>query len=361
MMDAADLPGQRQAAAPADEARHRDAVVRGAKRAGPVERPVTRQLAEQAAHLRHLERLAELEWRKDAWQAAGQHRLAGTGRAAHQEVVAPGGRYLQGALRLLLAVDLGQVVLRIGRWRSVFDDHPRRGRDGLNAEQVVDHGDQRRARDDLEVFDERRLRCVGRGHEDALVAKPRQPARGDEHAVDMPNRTVEGELAEERGSRRRRLMRKRERDCHCHRQVEPGALLAHLRRRQVHGETGPWELEAAVADRGADALACLFDCRRCEANQEELARIAAADVGLDVDPSHVQAGKHARVDASKHGLDVIEWLSRIQPWVLRRSSPSGAGRHLPINGEEHVQLRGSEEVGDCVVEGLRLLDEHLVT
>ena len=65
--------------------------------------------------------------------------------------------------------------------------------------------------------------------------------------------------------------------------------------------------------------------------------------GLDVDPSHVQAGKHARVDASKHGLDVIERPRESQPWVLtaqavRTSPPGGFAADLPgeRGGEKHL-------------------------
>ena len=86
-------------------------MVRRAKRPRPVERPAARQLAEQAADLRHLERLVQLERRQDAGQAAREHRLAGARRAAQEEVMAAGRGDLEGAPRLLLAVDLGEVVL----------------------------------------------------------------------------------------------------------------------------------------------------------------------------------------------------------------------------------------------------------
>src|SRR5205823_11883109 len=105
------LPGRRQAGAAADEPGRRDAVMWRTKGRRPVQRAVTSQLSEQAANQRDLERLLQFQRRKDAGQASRQHRLASARRAAHEEVMATGGRDLERPLRLLLAMDLGKVDL----------------------------------------------------------------------------------------------------------------------------------------------------------------------------------------------------------------------------------------------------------
>src|SRR4029077_15265532 len=85
VMGAADLPGLRNAAASPDESGRGDAVVRGDEGSRPVERVAARQLAEEAAHLRHLQGFGQVERWEDAGKAAGEHRLAGPGRTAEQE------------------------------------------------------------------------------------------------------------------------------------------------------------------------------------------------------------------------------------------------------------------------------------
>src|SRR6202171_4414701 len=115
VMSSADFAGHCQAGSAPDEACHRDTVVRSAKRARSVERPVGCDVAQQASDLGDLKRLAELERGEDAGQTACQHRLAGALRGAEQQVVPSGSRDLQRAARLLLSMYLGEVVLESSR------------------------------------------------------------------------------------------------------------------------------------------------------------------------------------------------------------------------------------------------------
>ena len=287
-----DLARQRETAAAADEPGRRDAVVRGAKRARPVQRAVTGQLAEQTSHLGDLERFPQLERGQDSRQAAREHGLARARRTAQQQVVAARRCNLQGALGLFLTVHLGQVVFSWLNRRMHVGAGLRRG-DQLGPQQVIDDREERGTRDHLEAVDQGGLGGVFRRDEDALVAEPAQATRGDQHPVDMAHRPIEGELTEERGARRRRLVRARQGDRDGDRKVETRALLAQLGRREIDGETRVGEFQAAVADRGADAFACLLHGRRGQADQGELAVAATGDVCLDVDAAHVKAGEHA--------------------------------------------------------------------
>jgi hypothetical protein len=129
-MRAADLAGEGKARPAADQARHRDTVMRGSKGPDPVERLVRGQVAQQTSDLGHLERLRQLEGRQDPRQAASQHRLARARGPAHQEVMTAAGRDLEGPASLFLPMNLSEVVLRrLGvvldnrfGWTLGFDD-----------------------------------------------------------------------------------------------------------------------------------------------------------------------------------------------------------------------------------------------
>lgn len=60
----------------------------------------------------HLQRLVFVQRRHQAGQAAGEQRLAGTGRPAEQQVVRAGGRYQQRTLGRGLALHFRQVGIR---------------------------------------------------------------------------------------------------------------------------------------------------------------------------------------------------------------------------------------------------------
>ena len=78
------------------------------------ERPLAQQpAAAQPAgdRLDHaqFQRLGRFERRQDAGQPRRQHRLAGAGRADHQQIVAAGGGDFERAFGALLALDVRQV------------------------------------------------------------------------------------------------------------------------------------------------------------------------------------------------------------------------------------------------------------
>jgi len=73
------------------------------------------ELAGDRMDHRHLEQFARPQRRQDRRQPLRQHRLARSGRAAHQQVVAAGGGDLERPLGALLALDVGEVGLRPAR------------------------------------------------------------------------------------------------------------------------------------------------------------------------------------------------------------------------------------------------------
>ncbi len=88
----------------ADQRRHRCAMVRGPERPPPAD-PAAIQLAGNRHH-RNFQRFGRLQRRQDAGQAGGEQRFAGSGRAAHQQIMPTRGGDLQRTLGDLLPFHL---------------------------------------------------------------------------------------------------------------------------------------------------------------------------------------------------------------------------------------------------------------
>jgi hypothetical protein len=177
--------------------------MRRAKRAPPVQRASWQQVAEQASDLRHLEGLVELERREDSGDAAGEHRLAGTGRAAEQDVMPARGRDLDRPSRLLLSMNLPEVVLHRANDVVGRDAGEWLGRNWREASQVRHDLGERPAWHHLQARNERGLARIHRWDKGALDAKLAKTSRRDEHSIDVPHRTVECELTEKCAARGR--------------------------------------------------------------------------------------------------------------------------------------------------------------
>ena len=154
-MRQADLAGPRAQAA-ADQRRQRGRMVRVAER--PLaQQPAAAQPAGDRMDHAELERLGRVERRQDAGQPRRQHRLAGAGRADHQQVVAAGRGDLERALGALLALDVLEVEAGGARRRQL-----RLGRrQQLGALEVVDDRQQVRRREDLDFAGPGRLAAAG--------------------------------------------------------------------------------------------------------------------------------------------------------------------------------------------------------
>ncbi len=106
----------------------------------------SRSVAEQSAFVRTplapsdtnrarcLSRAAATRMRTSELPSVGQHRLAGTGRADHQEVVVAGGGDFEGSFGRFLAFD----IAKVGSVTLCRKDVRLRPRQGLHALEVVD-------------------------------------------------------------------------------------------------------------------------------------------------------------------------------------------------------------------------------
>ena len=112
--------------------------MRAAERAAVGERAAFDLAGDRGDH-RDFEQLGRRERRQDRRQPRRQHRLAGAGRADHEQVVAAGGGDLERALGALLALD----VLEVDE-RAVDLAHLRlRPRQHLRAAEMIGELDQR--------------------------------------------------------------------------------------------------------------------------------------------------------------------------------------------------------------------------
>src|SRR5207237_974850 len=161
----------------------------------------------------------------------GEHRLARTRRAQHQEVVAAGRGDLQRALGPDVTPHVGEVEPVRFRARAPGVLVGTVSRDLALAVQVFERVVERGERDD----GDRGLGRVPRGHEEAGDATAPAVERHRKYAADRPDVAVERELADgnrvfdEPGLDDARGRENAQR----YRQIEGGALLAELGGRQI--------------------------------------------------------------------------------------------------------------------------------
>ena len=255
---------------------------------------VLRQEAAHGVDVCGLERLVVGHLGQDAREAFREHALAGAGRADQQDVVAAGRGDLQGAARLPLPDDFGEVR---GVGAGVFlhqdvEGHRLHGLDELLAPQVREKFLHRVDRINVHrVADGGRfLRVPGR---DEGLLHPLLPGADEhgEHATDPAHIAPEGQFAKEHRGRQlvelalEGLLSGDDLVVGEHHgredgQVVDGSLLAEVRRGQVHGDAADGELEPAVSHRGAHPFLRLRHRRIWQADEVEPGQ-AARQVHFD--------------------------------------------------------------------------------
>ena len=180
--------------------------------------------------------------RQDRRQPPREHRLPGAGRPHHQQVVATGSRDLQGPARLRLTAHLGEVDGRGGR--RIVGSLGHLGRRPRAAEEPHGVGEGLRA-DHAETLDLRGLHRVRARHHDPLQPRPRGRDRDAEDAGSGEQLALQGDLARERQRAQPVVGDLAGRRQHAHHEweIESGALLADVRRREVHDDAPQWPLE----------------------------------------------------------------------------------------------------------------------
>ena len=303
VMGEADLAGMRNAAA-ADEAGLGRGVVRAAERPRGEQALLRRQQAGDAPDRGDLDGFLERERRQDGRQPPGQHRLAGAGRPDHQHVVRTGGGDLEGALGVRVAPHVGEieaVALALPTGPTGAEGRA----DVPLAIQVLHRVVQGGDGNDVDAFHHAGLRGIRGGHENGREALPPRVQGHRQHAAHRAHAAVERQLAHhERALQPAGLDQPGgAEDADRDRQVEGGAFLADIGGRQVDGDAVDRELEARVADGGADPVAALAHGRVGEADGVEGGQ-PRGDVHLHEDGGGLDPAERGGANAREHGPSV---------------------------------------------------------
>ena len=101
---------------------------------------------------RHIKRLSRRQRRQQPRQSGRKHRLAGTWRPDHEQVVAPGGRDFQNAACRFLSAQISEVGRALRRWQQF----------GPWWRQVLDTAKVVQQRHQIRRGDDRQVACPGR-------------------------------------------------------------------------------------------------------------------------------------------------------------------------------------------------------
>ncbi len=296
------LAGSRRIAT-ANQPRRANRVMRRPERPSPC--PACRQAAAGAGDARHLEPLGGREWRQDRGQAAGRQRLAGAGRADHEQAVPTGSSDLERVAQVALPAQVGQIwglgacisreLHRLRRlWRPLAVGESRE----LLEPFETDH---------LDLSRQGRLRPVLGRDGDRLDATLARRLGDRQHPGHRAQRPVEGELADHRQRRpvREVELARGSQQRGGDRQVEAGARLAQAGRGEVGDDPAEREVEAAVDHRRPHPLARLAH-RRVGEPDDGKGRQPAVDVDLDPDGPGRDAVEGEGLRRGEHGEDAKE-------------------------------------------------------
>jgi hypothetical protein len=232
---------------------------------------------------------------------------------------------LEGALRVLLALHLGEVhVVQGPLLEQPRHVHGGRGELGSRIEEIRDLGERRRAEHPEPGHDARLGEVLARENQ---RLDPRG-ARGEGHRerpAHRPDRALQPQLPEHRHRVQallRDLLRGGE-DAERDRQVERRAVLTNIGRCEVDGDALQREGVARIGQRRANALAALFHGALRQPHGRER-RQAVRDVGLHVHEVGVDAEDGGGADAREHG-----------------SSPPDERRHSRVHEAQRCQERAS--------------------
>ena len=239
-----------------------------------------------------LEGLVVGEVGQDARQPGGEHRLARSRRPDHRHVVGTCGRDGERLDHILVSQHVAHIELALGCLPTVGRHGKPHGFDRLRREStaVPDRGiPERSDRDDPDPVHQVSLIGIRRRNHDIRESGPTRRGDRREHSRNRSEPAVESELAEvddtRHGVDRDVAGRSKRRDGD--REVEPGALLAQGRGREVDGEFALRQRASRVDGSRSDAFAGLAEGRVRQSDEHER-RKAGSDVRLDFDDVSLQ-------------------------------------------------------------------------
>ena len=260
----AHLPGPGPGGAPSHQGGHRRRMVGGPERRTG-DQPIGQRQSRSRMDPGDLQGRLRRQIGQQADKAARQHGLARPRRPDKQQVVRSGRGHLQRPPSQRLARDVGEVRLGLG-W-----SHPQsrgRVRPGRGARQRVEHLPERPDGADPIAGHQRSHGAVAGRHDHRGVVNGVDQGQRSGH---RPDRAVESELPQNAGVGDRSCLKLLVGDEHPDRdrEVEPGARLRHVARREVDGDALHRPMQLAGDDGGPDAVAGLPARRVGQADDRE--------------------------------------------------------------------------------------------
>ena len=271
--------------------------MRRAERPAVGQRAVLDLAGDRGDH-RDFEQLGRRQRRQDRRQPRRQHRLAGAGRADHQQIVAAGGGDLERALGALLALDVGEVERR-----ALAASRGCRASAAIStcvplkwlASWISDDG---------AMISISGLAQAASGPQAAGQIRPSPRALAPIAAGSTPatarDRAVEAELAQHREARQRVVRHRADRrhQAERDRQVVMAAFLRQVGGREIDGDAARRQREPGGDQRGAHPLLGLGHRLVGQADDVE-GRQAGRDLHLHVDRAGLDA-------LERHGGDALD-------------------------------------------------------
>jgi hypothetical protein len=244
--------------------------------------------------------LLVIQGREKTRHRAGQQRLARTRRADHYHAMPAGQCQLQSSPRLELAANVGQIGsglagdFQLERLQLVahLGCHLDPGRPVASPTPAALTHNQSRFRERgrrnyvYPAREARLVRTLDRDHDPPYVA-PGESRHHRQQTRDGTQLTAQGKLTQDGPATARPHLLGPDQDAQGHRQIQGGAALAHVRRRQVDRDP-PWRVLVAAVPYGApDPLASLLQRRVCQPDDGEAGQ-ARGYVHLDPNRTSVQ-------------------------------------------------------------------------
>ena len=288
------------------------------------ERVLARKQPDHRVDTRHLERLLVAERRQDPRQPAREHRLARAGRTGQEQVVAPGGGDLERPAPRrcpFTSARSGHEVRRADRYRGAATGS------GSHSPRMYATASARWRTGTGSTPGQRHLGGRLGGAEHELDPGPSRPLGHDQRSPDRPHPAVERQLADGgvRPERARRNLVRGGEDGERDRQVEAGALLAQVGRRQVDGDAPERPLQLGRDDAAANALLRLLAGAVGQPDDGE-GRHPLLQVRLDFDPPRLQPDERVGQHLREHTFRLRAKPSRVCHGTRCRNSPGRASR-----------------------------------
>jgi len=286
-------------------------MMRRAKRPLRQEGLIGAESANGAVDASGFQALGRRQRRQDRRHAPGQHRLASSGRADHQHIMAARRGDNDGPLREFLAAHVAEVnVIVVEMPRNLVHAGGHRlggkvaGEDADRFRQAVDAKD-------THLFDDRSFASIGAGYEQARQAAFGRGHRHRQRSLDGTDTAVERQFADHCAVAQLFGQQLAGGDEHAERdgQIEAAGVLAQVGRCEVDHRTPGGACVAEIGKGTLDAMDAFPDGHLGKPNQDGLGH-PAGRIDFDLDGDAVDADEGEGVELGEHATILRSAKSR---------------------------------------------------